>query len=139
MSDSLEEIVIKWVALTLIAALVLLVTIPIICGLVIPAFGGINYEYSCGERTGVPYKLSTKGLFWRTVEGEMNLGGFINGDKGSTPNIWKYSVVDKDIAEKINSAAEQGRKITVIYTRPLIMGFSTGSSGSLVKSIKEVE
>jgi len=46
--------------------------------------------YSEGERSGVIFKFSSKGLIWKSWEGEMNLGGM----RGAVTNTWKFTLKD---------------------------------------------
>lgn len=85
-------------------------------------------HYSQGERVGVPYKFSRKGLFCKTWEGTMNLGGLRaqTDDKGNTsmvPNTWDFTVKDED-ASRFNStiqqAVENGSTLKVEYDQELM-------------------
>ena len=83
---------------------------------VIALSGGLMPEYSVGERLGSVYKLSHKGLIWKSWEGEMNLGGMrSDGDGGYVANVFKFSVRDPAVVEKVNAAAESGKRVKLHY------------------------
>ena len=67
------------------------------------AIGGLTY--SDGERTGTITKFSHKGLFLKTWEGELNMGGLETGGRGT---IWSFSVTDPTVIEKIQQAQRSG-------------------------------
>ena len=64
---------------------------------------GVPMTLSEGERTGVIYKISKCGYFWKTWEGEMNLGGMsaMSAGKGGSVNIWSFSVVDPELVRRL--------------------------------------
>jgi len=73
-----------------------------------------NYTYSEGTRSGVLVKISKKGYFLKTYEGQLNLGGVSTGDDGGiTGNIWDFSVTDDRIYNKLQEL--EGKKVTLHY------------------------
>lgn len=66
--------------------------------------------YSEGDRTGKIFKLSKKGYVIKTWEGEMIIGdtGLMMGR-----NVWRFSVKDDAVAERIKAAGDQ--LITISY------------------------
>lgn len=94
---------------------------------------GIPIHYSDGERSGVVVKLSKKGVFWKTWEGEMNMGSMERGhDDSSIPSRWQFSVSDERVVRDIQDASRRGQRITLYYTEPLVLPLSRGSSGYIV-------
>jgi hypothetical protein len=76
--------------------------------------GGITY--SDGERTGVITKFSKKGVFWKSWEGEMSLGGFRNGsDNNLQANVWNFSVIDDSLVATIQEAQRKNVPVTLHY------------------------
>lgn len=74
--------------------------------------------YSVGERSGTVYKLSYKGLMYKSYEGELLLGTATGGNNGTmTPDVWKFTVVDQNVAHKIQAANEAGRRVTLHYVQ----------------------
>lgn len=93
--------------------------------------------YSEGSRTGRLVKLSQKGLFWKTWEGEIIADGIkttksMNKDgqtfTSSVANTWSFSIDSKsDRGEDINAIVSDlqtilvnGESVTLNYWSPLI-------------------
>ena len=82
-----------------------------------------NWEYSEGKRTGMINKVSKKGLFWQTYEGQMALEGIVSNGQSSGANVWDFSIDSQarhgenteDIAKKLNEAFESGKKVKISY------------------------
>lgn len=69
-------------------------------------FGAV-FSYSKGFREGYVYKLSHKGVIFKTWEGTLKTG-FISFNNTSTPNEeWKFTVKDKDVVEQLNKHGER--------------------------------
>lgn len=123
---------------TLIETMIVFVTLGIIAAAVMPGCG-LHIDYSDGERTGVIYKLSNKGMICKTWEGEMNLGGAsADGNGQMVPNQWRFTVKDKSILPKIQEAAKSGKRITVHYKE--VVGnwpCETSSGGYFVDKVIE--
>lgn len=82
---------------------------------------GAGANYSEGERTGVVYKMSHKGLLWKSWEGAMNLGGVAQGEGGAAiPNQFNFSVTDQDVVKQLQEASVSGKRIQVQYTQYFI-------------------
>ena len=90
----------------LVAALVL---VPLLLGSIYTAFV-LTWSYSDGDRAGVLQKFSRKGWLCKTYEGELAL--YVVG--GVAPQIWYFTVREKDVAEQLNSTV--GQKVQVHYT-----------------------
>jgi len=88
---------------------------------------GNNIEYSQGIRTGMINKISEKGLFWKTYEGQMALEGIVSGKNSVGANVWDFSLDrqarqgenPKELAEQIREYLETGTKVKVTYKEPL--------------------
>lgn len=78
--------------------------------------------YSEGERTGTVYKLSNKGLIWKTWEGEMLLGGARQTDSGAVANIWAFTVLKPEMVKVVSDAQQSGQPMTAHY----IQWFNSG-------------
>lgn len=92
-------------------------------------FGGLNIEYSSGQRTGVPLKISRKGVYWKTWEGELSLQMMKAGENGRMVNmIFTYSVSSDSIAQIIESRAKSGDVVTLHYKEYFLRGFMYGET-----------
>lgn len=108
----------------------------IFSGLAFPILGattGFMQGYSVGEREGYITKLSIKGVFWKTYEGEMQIG---TGEMAALQQPFPFSIVDKGVL----TAAEKnlGKKVRVKYEQWLIMPYRIGGSGYEITEIKGV-
>lgn len=73
-------------------------------------------NYSVGDRTGVPTKVSKKGFIWKSYEGSMNIGGASADSNGvMVPSTWAFSIEDPDVVKAVNAAAEKAARVTVHY------------------------
>jgi hypothetical protein len=62
---------------------------------------GIMPDYSDGQRTGDIYKFSKKGIFWKSYEGEMYLGGMVSdGSGGLQMEKFRFSIPKEQFDEK---------------------------------------
>jgi hypothetical protein len=78
-------------------------------------------NYSEGQRTGDVYKFSKKGVFYKSWEGEMYLGGY-HSTGGKTPTIetdrFYFSLEENaspELIEKLKSCSEKRNGCTLLY------------------------
>lgn len=69
----------------------------------------LHYAYSAGERTGYIQKISKKGWFCKTWEGELAMTTV----PGTAPQIFPFSVRDDATARSIVEAA--GQRVALTY------------------------
>lgn len=92
-------------------------------------------SYSDGTRSGVLTKVSRKGYVFKTYEGEMNIGGFNQGDGTIMPAvIFKFSVTDDAIYHKLDSL--QGRKVVVTYNQVYKNFFWQGETDYFIHDVR---
>ena len=74
-----------------------------------------SWTYSEGTRAGQLIKISKKGVFFKTDEGELNLGGLRIGEQQTAleGNIWYFSVIKKDVLEKVKQY--EGNRVKLKY------------------------
>lgn len=73
-----------------------------------------NLTYSDGTRTGYLMKVSKKGYVIKTMEGEMNMGGFQESDNSTLMgNTWYFSISDPKIYDEL--IQKQGKKLMLYY------------------------
>jgi len=73
--------------------------------------------YSEGERSGIVFKFSNKGLIWKSWEGEMNLGGVRAAENGAVANTWKFTLKDDRLLTQIQNAIETGDAVRLRYVQ----------------------
>ncbi len=77
-------------------------------------------SYSEGYRAGIVYKLSEKGMLFKTYEGEMNTGNYVTEETDAnnlSTKVWKFSI-DKDQTEvisKLENAVLKGNRVKLFY------------------------
>ena len=99
----------KWpkrIFIAILTIIVLLVAYIFICGI----------TYSSGTRTGVVIKVSQKGFVFKTYEGELNLGGFSQGEGTiMVRNIWNFSIPRNDTAIYNTITRFEGKQMRLHY------------------------
>ena len=80
---------------------------------------GCGADYSEGDRIGSITKFSNKGLFIKSWEGQLNLGGFVtkHSDKGDSlvANTWNFTVTKPELVDKIQHAMVSGKPVKIHY------------------------
>lgn len=71
-----------------------------------------SWTYSEGTRSGNLIKVSKKGVVFKTIEGELNLGG-VSTMEGLEGNIWSFTVLDGALADAFTPY--EGKKVKVYY------------------------
>ena len=71
----------------------------------------LTYTYSSGERSGFVQKLSRKGWVCKTWEGELAMVNM----PGAMSQMFNFSVRSDSIAEVINGAMVQNRRVVLTY------------------------
>lgn len=112
----------KWI-LTIIAILVAVVFL---------AHLASDWNYSEGSRAGVITKFSKKGYVFKTWEGELSMGGV---EQGGVARVWKFSVQDPVVAEKIEAAMTTGEHVKVTYEEKMFTVPWRGSEAYFAKDV----
>jgi hypothetical protein len=94
--------------------------------------------YSEGTRSGILTKVSKKGYLFKTYEGEMNIGGFSEGDGTIMPAVvFKFSIPDKKIYDKLE--VDQGRKVVVHYKQVFKNFFWQGETDYFIHDVNTMK
>ncbi len=75
----------------------------------------LHWTYSVGERAGYVQKLSKKGWFCKTWEGEIVMITM----PGAIPEKFEFTVPDDSVAERINALA--GNRVVLHYQQHLFI------------------
>lgn len=118
---------------------IVLVILFILSVMAIGAVGGIMGK-SDGKRVGVITKFSYKGVFIKSYEGELNMGGVRNrtdGDGRNTmvANVWQFSCSNPTVAKQLDDLL--GKEVVIRYHQSFA-GFSRDTSYDVV-SVEEVK
>ena len=95
---------------------------------------------SDGKRVGVLTKFSQKGLFIKSYEGELNMGGVRNnvnskGESSVIANVWEFSCSNPQMAEKLENLV--GKEVVIKYHQSFA-GLQRDTSYDVV-SVEEVK
>lgn len=97
---------------------------------------GRGLDYSDGSRQGTIVKFSKKGVFCKTWEGEMVLGGLRSSEGGAVANVWEFSVIDEKLVPLVQQAADSGERIKLSYHQGLFTGVCISNSDYFVTSVE---
>lgn len=96
-------------------------------------------SYSNGTRTGVVIKVSQKGYVFKTYEGELNLGGFSDGDGTVMPTkVWNFSIQKNDTTIYNLITATQGKHVRLHYKEVIKNFFWQSETPYIVERIEIV-
>lgn len=122
---------------TLIEAMILFLIFLILITLSVFTYFTICPDYSSGERTGVVVKMSRKGIFWKTWEGEMNIGSMSTYGNGmAVPMVFEFSVKNEEVVEKLKEVSSSGKRTTVLYSQALSRSIRDGETTYLIEGVK---
>ena len=99
---------------TLLELFVGLVIVFLAIILILASCGGCSVSH--GVRRGEITKFSIRGIYWKTHEGQMLLGGVRDG----AANTWEFSVFRtnpdaNDLAQKLEEARDSGEQVLLEY------------------------
>jgi hypothetical protein len=124
---------------TLIEIIVTIASAAIAVGIFAAAIGNV-VGTSDGKRVGVLTKFSHKGLFIKSYEGELNMGGVRNnvnskGESSVVANVWEFSCSNPQMAEKLENLV--GKEVVIKYHQSFA-GLQRDTSYDVV-SVEEVK
>lgn len=111
---------------------------------VLATAAGCNIDYSNGTRVGVVNKLSKKGIFCKTWEGEMSLGGYRvqgheDGSSSAVANLWSFTVQADPLAFRLLKFMEAGRRVRITYQQVLFFAPCTTDTGYWAVAVDEAQ
>ena len=91
----------------------------ILVGLIAASLCACAPSYSDGSRVGIVTKLSNKGLFIKSWEGEMVMGGMRrhandDGSSSMVANVFAFNV-DPSVVPQVQAAQRSGRPVELVY------------------------
>lgn len=110
--------------------LLLIVTAIIMVVLSTLALTGLMPEYSEGVRVGVVDKISHKGVFNKSYEGQMKMRGQL------VETVFPFSVRDPKVAQQLVEASASGRTVQVTYQQWLVNPSCYQSTSYTVIAVK---
>lgn len=107
----------------------------IVAALITPLFLNTPIiPYSKGQRQGIVRKISDKGIFWKTTEGELMMNANLGTVKLDT---FSFSVQDKEVADSIR--VHSGKEVVLYYSQYLFVPYRVGSTSYLIDSVAVVK
>lgn len=97
--------------------------------------------FSNGIRVGKIIKFSKKGFIVKTIEGQLNLGGFRTEDDGDmAANVWAFSVYPgaDEVKAKIEEAMEKDLEVKLHYEQRYVKIFFWGDTEYFVDKVEVV-
>ena len=94
-----------------------------------------SWSYSEGTRSGNLIKVSTKGVVFKSFEGELNLGG-VRMQDGLEGNIWSFTILNDDTAEDVKGF--EGKRVKVYYKERYKTMPWQGDTNYIVTDIEEL-
>lgn len=98
--------------------------------------GGLFPEYSTGVRDGYINKLSARGVFVKTNEGELQIG---SGNLAAVQEPFEFAIVDPDLVTQADRAARGGDRVRLHYRQYLMPNWFEGSARSIVIKVENLE
>jgi hypothetical protein len=98
-------------------------------------------HYSDGYRGGSLIKISNKGIIFKTIEGQLNVGTFLdNGVNKPLSPIWDFSVKgDKALIEKLDQAILTNKRVKLHYKEMFVKLPWRGDSQYIVDEVELVD
>jgi hypothetical protein len=118
----------------LIIALVVIAIIAIpLNNYLIPTFG----DYSDGERAGIVQKMTNRGMFVKTHEGELALEGIKSSANSRVSSVFEFSVTDKAVVDSLN--ANLGKMVKIYYKQYWHVNRFSGETDYFVSKVERVK
>ncbi|MBC7390565.1 MAG: hypothetical protein H7329_15235 [Opitutaceae bacterium] len=97
-------------------------------------------HFSDGYRGGTLIKLSRKGVVFKSLEGQLNIGTFLdNGREKPTSPIWDFSVKnDPKLFEMLNEAILTNRRVKLHYHEMFVTLPWRGETNYIVDEVEIV-
>jgi hypothetical protein len=98
-------------------------------------------NYSTGYRSGVPIKISKKGVLFKTWEGQLNVGGMTTTADGTIPTQWDFTVKNgaDSVLTKIDNAILYGKRVKLLYDEKYARFFWLGDTKYFVYDVEVLQ
>jgi hypothetical protein len=103
--------------------------------------------YIEGTRVGYIVRFTQRGLFFKSYQGEVNMGGVMNSAMGgATPNTWNFSLDNQrrhnedldTLVAAINVFLGQGKPVKITYCAPFFSWPWRSSNRYLVQKVEAI-
>jgi len=84
--------------------------------------------------------MSKKGVMFKTYEGQLNTGGFSEGNGDITSSIWHFSVKSSsdEVLQDIDNAIDGGYRVKLYYEEKYMSVFFLGDTKYFVTKVERV-
>jgi hypothetical protein len=93
---------------------------------------GCNIPYGDGSRVGVIKKLSKRGFFCKTWEGEM----LLSADNVMQPETWSFSIDSDAVAAQVKENLVSGKRVELVYKQIVMTTPCSPDSGYRILEVK---
>lgn len=102
---------------------------------------GNNIEYSNGQRVGVINKISEKGVFWKTKEGQLSLEGRSSTGDYIGAGVWDFSIDRSNeegskLQSQLKEYMEKGARVKITYKQPFATWPWRADTTYLIQSVE---
>jgi hypothetical protein len=94
-----------------------------------------GWTYSEGSRAGVVVKLSHKGNWTKTWEGELSMGAL---DQGGVREKWAFSVLEGPQVEAVQDAMDHGKRVKLEYREQRGLQSWNGATKYFITGVEKV-
>ena len=97
-------------------------------------------SYSEGYRAGVMMKISKKGVFFKTLEGQMNMGAMHAGNEGDLSTVWDFSIHkgEEQVMKDLEKAIDGGYRVKLYYEEKFMQIDFWGDTHYFVTKVERV-
>ncbi len=101
-----------------------------------------NDHYDEGYKSGVVTSFSQKGIYWKTWEGELNLGGASGYDV--IPNTWRFSLDEEELRnedkvelrKQLTEAQKLGKRVRLHYIGEVLVAPWRAGTTKLIQKVE---
>ncbi len=104
-----------------------------------------RWKVSEGDRVGMVNKISRKGYFWDTFEGQMALEGISSSGSSIGANVWDFAIDNywpqekqDAIANQLREVMDSGQKVKIHYQEMACTLPWRSGSNHLIQSIEPI-
>ena len=90
-----------------------------------------------GESVDTVSVLTNKGLFIKTWEGSLILGG--SGASGNNENTWYFSVEKPEVVEKLRKAQKSAKVVSLVYAKEMFVAPWRGDQQYMIIDVLPTE
>jgi len=103
---------------------------------------GNKWKVSEGDRVGMVNKISEKGMFWNTYEGQVALEGVSSNGKSLGANVWDFSIDNyfpkekqEGLIKQLQDSMNSGQKVKIHYQEMMHTWPWRSGTGYLIQSV----